>query len=398
MENKSDNRPIYKKIFVINSHPIQYYAPLYQYLAKEFDITVFYCTEIGVKPSLDPDFGVTFQWDIPLLNGYKYKFLKNYSFKVKLSFWGLINLGIVSELYNAPPKSIIWVHGWQYFTNIIAIIFAKIFGHTVLLRTDANIKDELIKITNFSKTKVFIKRFFLKSLFSVIDYALVIGEMNSKFYNFYELQEKKKKKAVFCVDNDRFIEYNENNQKKKLFFKTELGIPEKCTVIVCIGKIIKIKRHLDALKALHLLNSKDYFLLIVGEGQERITLENYAIENNINNFLITGFINQKEISKYYLISDIYVMPSEQEPWGLSTNEAMCFNLPIILSDVVGSVDDLVTPNNGIVYPCGNIEKLAQAILEVKIKYLDNPTQCKSKEIIDKYSFKSIAVTMADLCK
>lgn len=399
MTNKLKKKSISKKIVVINSHPIQYYAPLYQYLTEiGLNIEVLYLSNYGLNPTFDKEFGTIYQWDIPLLDGYNYIFLKNYAVKANISFWGLLNLGILKEVYKLPPKSIIWVHGWQYLPNILSIFFGKIFGHKVLLRTDSNIKDELAKIHKLSKYKALLKKIILKLLFSFVDSFLVVGKRNSEFFSYYGIENEKKIYTPFSVDNQRFFDFDTNNRQNKNLIKRAIGIPENKVVIISSGKLISIKRHIDILKAIKQINSDDLFLMIVGDGSERNKLETFALENKIKNFKITGFINQSEIPKYYIVSDIYVMSSEKEAWGLSTNEAMCFNLPIILSDVVGSVDDLVTPNNGLVYPCGNIEKLAQAILEVKIKYVDNPTQCKSKEIIDKYSFKNIAVTIADLCK
>jgi len=92
-----------KSIIVVNSHPIQYFAPLYRQLAAETDIelTVLYCSKNGVAAQLDEGFGVKVAWDIPLLQGYAYRFLKNYAVKPSVnSFWGLINPGILRLLFS----------------------------------------------------------------------------------------------------------------------------------------------------------------------------------------------------------------------------------------------------------------------------------------------------------
>ena len=70
-------------IIFINSHPIQYFAPLYQHLAKDpsFKVQVIYLTDETVNGYLDEQFGVDVTWDIPLLKGYEFVFLKNYSWK-----------------------------------------------------------------------------------------------------------------------------------------------------------------------------------------------------------------------------------------------------------------------------------------------------------------------------
>lgn len=78
------NKLNYKKRFVfIVSHPIQYFSPLFQLMAKddEVDLLVLYCSDENVKGHIDKGFGVEVKWDIPLLEGYNYKFLKNNSWK-----------------------------------------------------------------------------------------------------------------------------------------------------------------------------------------------------------------------------------------------------------------------------------------------------------------------------
>ncbi len=65
------------RLAIVISHPIQYYAPIYRELAKlpGLELKVFFACDWGVQPSLDPGFGQTFAWDVPLLEGYAHEFL-----------------------------------------------------------------------------------------------------------------------------------------------------------------------------------------------------------------------------------------------------------------------------------------------------------------------------------
>ncbi|WP_298348920.1 glycosyltransferase family 4 protein [Runella sp.] len=381
-----------QKIIIINSHPIQYFGPLYRSLAKDFDITVLYCSDHGVKPSYDEEFGVLVQWDIPLLEGYDYKFLKNYAPKPKMSFWGLVNFGIIKEIYEAPPKSIIWIHGWQYFTNILAIFVGKLLGHTVCLRTEATFMHEQ------KKGKLFLRKLIFTSMFYFFDLFLYIGEQSKKFYRYYKVPDRKLISMPYSVDNERFINFYENNKSRKNDFREQMGIPLDKTVLLCVGKLVPKKRTIDLVKAFHLLNDKSIELVFVGEGEKRFEIESYVNKHKLENIKIMGFINQTQIVNYYLIADIYLMcsGSEGETWGLSTNEAMCSNLPIILSHTVGGADDLVTPYNGIVYQSGNIAELAQSIKIIKTKFCDNKEQCQSQQVVRKYSYEVIANSLSKI--
>ena len=94
--------------------------------------------------------------------------------------------------------------------------------------------------------------------------------------------------------------------------------------------------------------------------------------------IFLGFVNQKQIRKYYKLSDVLVMPSEYETWGLSVNEAMASGCACLVSKETGCSIDLMKikgkNQNGLIFDSGDIKTLS-----LKIKYfLDN------KNIISKW--------------
>ena len=67
------------KVAIVATHPIQYYVPWYRALAEHVDLTVFYCHRQTATGQANAGFGVAFDWDIPLLDGYHHVFLTNVS-------------------------------------------------------------------------------------------------------------------------------------------------------------------------------------------------------------------------------------------------------------------------------------------------------------------------------
>ena len=59
-------------VVFVNSHPVQYFVPLYQQIAlnKNIALEVVYCSEETIKGAVDKGFATTVKWDIPLLQGY----------------------------------------------------------------------------------------------------------------------------------------------------------------------------------------------------------------------------------------------------------------------------------------------------------------------------------------
>jgi glycosyltransferase involved in cell wall biosynthesis len=75
-----------------------------------------------------------------------------------------------------------------------------------------------------------------------------------------------------------------------------------------------------------------------------------------------GFKNQSELPQLYAASDVMVLPSENEPWGLVINEAMAAGLPVVVTNAVGAAPDLVEgQDTGFVYPVGNIARLVDVL-------------------------------------
>src|SRR5439155_3721448 len=101
-------------------------------------------------------------------------------------------------------------------------------------------------------------------------------------------------------------------------------------------------------------------LVYVGDGPLRPQLETYTKKSGIQHVYFMGVKNQTELPQFYAMADIFVLPSGFEPWGLVVNEAMCFGLPVIVSDQVGAAGDLVHHGlNGFVYPAGQVSILAE---------------------------------------
>jgi len=172
------------------------------------------------------------------------------------------------------------------------------------------------------------------------------------------------------VDNDYWRRSRSDLKKRRADIKKRLGIPEKVPVILMAAKLIPVKQPMLLLKAFsNVRKGVPCALVFVGEGPLRAELENYCLEHSVEDVFITGFANQLEMPQFYAIGDILVLPSKYEPWGLVVNEAMNFDMPIIVSDRVGCAADLVhNGRNGFVFRWDD-----EKSLEEKLKtLLTNP--------------------------
>ena len=128
-------------------------------------------------------------------------------------------------------------------------------------------------------------------------------------------------------------------------------------------------------------------ITLVGNGIEKENITNFIKNNNIKNITIKNVLNQKKLKKEYVNSDIFILPSRYEPWGLSINEAMASENLIIASKFVGSANDLVKNNyNGFIFK--NEKELSKILLYiVKNPKIINLFKKRSLKLIKKWDFK-----------
>jgi glycosyltransferase involved in cell wall biosynthesis len=101
---------------------------------------------------------------------------------------------------------------------------------------------------------------------------------------------------------------------------------------------------------------------MVGSGEMEPELRALVQKLGLSNIHFAGFVNQAGLPRVYAACDLFVLPSENEPWGLAVNEAMCAGLSIVASSEIGCVPDLVHDGrNGRTFSAGNVAGLSDAL-------------------------------------
>lgn len=352
------------RLLVLASHPIQYQAPLFRALAArpEIDLEVCFYSRWGIEAHVDPQFGVPVAWDIPLLAGYRSSFLKNFGLdNGPKRFLSLLNPGAAS-LCLSNRFDAVWIQGWAIATNWLAAVCAAASGKALLLRGESNGLEEPKGLKSALKNAI------LGRLFSRVSAFLAIGRQNQFFYENYGIPRERIFSVPYAVDNSFFMAQAGRLISQRAALRREYGIDAELPVVLFTGKLISKKRPLDLIRAFaDLQTHTPCSLALVGDGELRRDLESYVATRDIPRVHFLGFRNQSEIGKLYALADVFVLPSSSEPWGLSVNEAMCFGLPIIVSDQVGSGFDLVKPGvNGYAYPVRNVAALSMCMRRVLV--------------------------------
>lgn len=334
-------------VSILVSHPIQYFVPVYRALAgiEDVDLRVVYRTRTGLDGYADAGFGRTVRWDVPLLDGYRSTFLSG-----KTTDHGF-EPAIVGELARHRPDVLV-LHGYGRPTNLVALAAARLLGVRVLMRGDTR-----ASARHVGSAKRAIKR----GLFGLLDGCIAIGAANRDYYRSLGVPEARIFFAPMAVDNDAFA-LRARDPVARRVARSELGIEEAATVVLFAGKLTRQKRVDDLLLAfLRVRAESGAILAIVGSGPEEGALRKLA-DGAEGRVRFLGFRNQSELPQLYAAADLFVLPSSDEAWGLVLNEAMAAGLPVVASDGVGAAPDLVTnKDTGCVYPCGDIDRLAEAL-------------------------------------
>jgi glycosyltransferase involved in cell wall biosynthesis len=236
------------------------------------------------------------------------------------------------------------------------------------------------------------KRILLPLMFRRMQAFLPQSTRSAELYAHYGAPINRIFLFPFAVDNDYFIEQSRVYQPLKSELRRSLRIPTDAVVVLFVGKLVDRKRPLDVLRAVESLEFRDQTSVIfVGDGNLRPTLEEYARRQGVSNVVFAGFRNQAELPQFYAVADIFVLPSQEDPWGAVINEAMCFGLPVVTTNAVGASKDLVFHGeNGFVYRAGDIQAL-RAALGTLITHAD------LRQKMGERSFEIISTWNYELC-
>jgi len=362
-----------KKLAIVITHPIQYYAPVFKHLTerKKLQIKVFYTWGKLEYPYYDPGFGRAIQWDIPLLEGYDYTFVRNNSFFPGSNrFWGAINFSLPYEIERWQPEALLVV-GWSFYSHLVAMIYFK-NKIPILFRGDSTLLGEKPGLRQL------LRNIYLPWVYRHVDRALYVGKNNKDYFLKYGLKDEQLFFVPHAIDTIRFQDAIEENKKKAMAWRRSLGITDDKIVFLFAGKLDPQKNPLLLLEAFKQLNDTKAHLIFVGSGKLEEELKRQASAR----VHFIDFQNQAIMPVVYHLGDIFILPSQRnETWGLAANEAMACGLPILVSDKCGCAVDLVVDGkNGYIFPAHNKDEL----------------WTKMQGMLDKNKLKSMGVASLDL--
>ncbi|WPZ37245.1 glycosyltransferase family 4 protein (plasmid) [Thalassobaculum sp. OXR-137] len=347
------------RVAFLITHPIQYAAPLFRRIAGTpgLDLTVLYGSDLSSRGYYDPGFGREVAWDVDLLDGYRSVFLPTVGRTDVVDLWRPFVRGVGAALKEARSDWLV-IHGYSRPSHLLAVLAARRAGVRVLIRDEAT----AISRDRGPAKRVF-KRAFFAALDRLVDGYLAIGTLNAAYYRAMGIPYAKLFLMPYAVDNGYFRAAAETREQTR----SQLGLAPGTPVVLCAAKLQPRKNPDRLIAAFRRLEtpagSPAPQLLLAGDGEMRDALVRQAAGDANIHFL--GFQGQQDLVRLYAACDVFVLPSQYEPWGLVVNEAMSAGRAVVVSDRVGSAPDLVRQGeNGFVYPVDDVPALTRALAKV----------------------------------
>ena len=346
------------RLAIISTHPIQYYAPLFQALARSAALhpRVFYTwSQTAAGPIADPGFGRVITWDVPLLSDYEFEFVPNLARRPGAHFWGLHNPGLIPAI-RAWQADAVLVFGWSAESHLRALVHFK--GRLpVLFRGDSNLLDQPRSWRKLARRAV------LTWVYTHVDVAIAVGSNNHDYYRWCGLPDERVAFAPHAIDVQRFSDPDGAHTRRAREWRQELDLPEEARVILFAGKMQAKKDPLLLLEAFLAAGCPGH-LVLAGSGELEEALQ--ARGRGHGNIHFLPFQNQLAMPALYRLGDVFALPSRGpgETWGLALNEAMACARAVIASSKVGGARDLLKPGtNGWLFQAGAGGELTQVIRE-----------------------------------
>lgn len=172
----------------------------------------------------------------------------------------------------------------------------------------------------------------------------------------------------FLVNDYKKFE-SENTKCKVLDVKFYLDIDIKKDLIkkkklVCVGRLSQEKGHLDLIEVFNEFNKLDstYELHIIGDGDQRLLIEEKIKKYQLNNVVMHGYLSQDEVFKEYEDASVFLLTSFEESFGIVILEANAYGIPVIAFDSANGAKEIITDNyDGILIGSRDIKGMASRL-------------------------------------
>lgn len=346
-----------RKLLVFHSALAPYRVDFFNMIADNFSSKVLFLSKNNRNQKFNQDNLLS---ELKINYGYLDK---------KIEYKGRdINLGYFYHIRNESPDIII---GGEFgLPVIIPFLYRFLFRGKYKIYTICD--DSLSIAKECSGIRKILRDFIVPRL----DGLIVLSDYVSDWYmNQFNLS---KKPIVFSLIRNDLI-YRQKLEKSLTVVNHHLSTYylAKKKVFLFVGRLEKVKNLEVLIKVFSNIAKEDFRLVLVGDGSDRGTLEE-LVSNlpNSDKIIFAGRYEGVDLAAWYILADLFILPSIYEPFGAVVNEALLAGCPVLCSETAGAASLINNQNGELFNPTSLMD------LEIKLK------SCISKLL--KYENKSFS--------
>jgi glycosyltransferase involved in cell wall biosynthesis len=315
------------KIFL--KSPIYYHVPIYEDLglkSPDLDFCVYYWSRAGIDPYVDKELpNVRRTWITEKDLKHPHRFLPSINLsKFDNGFLPRISPHLWIKVLLSSQNDILFLQGLSNFDEIVSLMVSKLNRSKVVLRGEG-----------VPSSSSWIKIIFKKWLIRHVSILCFSTQKNKEYWENHMSADA----YLLPYPSVSFIDKQPNNLTRK----KQIVVASRFTPRKNIEKIIDLyyENFVD-----------DYTLIMCGDGDPaylqtlREKLDDLDLDERVH---FTGFIDHTKVIDIFLESEIYINLSYHDPSPKALNEALACGLRCIISNLVGTADDLRDRNDVYVY-------------------------------------------------
>lgn len=171
------------------------------------------------------------------------------------------------------------------------------------------------------------------------------------------------KKEIICVYN--FVDERQYQRRNLPQLRKEYGISEHEKVVVHMSNFRPVKRILDIIRTFHLIQKEiPSKLLLIGDGPQSTLACQLVKDLEIEEKVFFLGSRKRGIADILSISDLMLLLSEKESFGLAALEAMACKVPVIGTNIGGIPEVIVNNETGYLVELGDVEQAAKKAIDL----------------------------------
>jgi glycosyltransferase involved in cell wall biosynthesis len=366
------------RLALVTEIPAPYRIPIFNALAArdEIELHVLYLAERNPRRpyALHAD-EFRFEWTV----------LRS-AYLARGGRWVVVNRGVAKAIREIRPDAVI-VGGWNQPAFWQALSWAKLHGCPAIGWAESTARDARSGFAPLEGGK--------RAFIRVCDALLVPGHASAEYLAQLGVPAERVVVAPNAVDRGIFGGRVERARGDRDVLRARLGVRGTC--VLSVGRLDPEKGVDIAVRAVAALPDEVEFI-VAGTGPEESHLRALADRLAPGRVRFLGFVERDKLVEWYAASDVFVLPSRSEQWGMALNEAATAGLPLVASDAAGAAYDLLEDGlNGFRVAAGDVWAMRDALTRLAgDEALRRSAGHRSRELAARFTPEAWAEAVAGL--